>query len=132
GGGVTVRDASVAWLGAPAGSLFRVEWTPVRGPAGPAPVGRWAMLGTGDERLLPAGFAPHAYGAPAGVDAVLLPCPPTCPPTGVEGPKTVHATAASVLNRLQDWLAHSSDSRPPLVVLTRGAGDFGEEPVDLA
>ncbi|MGW1146370.1 SDR family NAD(P)-dependent oxidoreductase [Streptomyces sp. NPDC002454] len=128
---LTLRAASTASLRTPSDSVFHVGWTPLPASTDPRPPVRWGLLGPRDERLLPAAF-PVVEPA-AAPDAVLLLCPPS---TGTrdDGPAEVHAVAASVLARVQGWLADETAARTPLVVLTRGATgpDTGEQqPVDL-
>ncbi|MEV8515467.1 type I polyketide synthase [Dactylosporangium sp. NPDC051484] len=128
-GTLVMRTASFDSLRAPTDLLFRVEWANLDGPVRTVPAaGRWALLGDGDDRLLPAGVVPTAGDDVTGLDAVLLPCPPA------EGgtPDAVHAVTAAVLARLHAWLARPAADCPPLVVVTRGATDPGEGPVDVA
>ncbi|MFJ6987323.1 MULTISPECIES: type I polyketide synthase [unclassified Streptomyces] len=126
-GSLTLRAASYDGPAALARSLYRLDW--VRAEQAPAPPARgdWAVLGEPDARLLPADVGtpgPLTEGTPA---AVLL-CPPPAPtgPPSAGGPApgtpdTVHAATATVLERLQAWLADPASAAVPLVVLTRGA-----------
>ncbi|MBF6059300.1 SDR family NAD(P)-dependent oxidoreductase [Nocardia terpenica] len=123
-GMLTMRTASFDSLRAPTDALFRVEWSRLDGPA--TPPGRWAILGDADDRLV--GDLPGVGDDRTGLDAVLLPCPPS----GADTPAAVHATTAAVLHRLHAWLARPAADCPPLVVVTRGAVDLGEEPLDIA
>ncbi|WP_028478664.1 type I polyketide synthase [Nocardia sp. CNY236] len=127
-GALTMRTASFDSLQAPTDSLFRVEWPQLdsTGIGAPPTSGRWAVLGDRDDRLLP-GTLPGVGADPTGLDAVLLPCPPT----GCGTPEAVCAATAQVLAHLQAWLTRPADGCPPLVVLTRGAVDLGEQPVDI-
>ncbi|HEV2636980.1 MAG TPA: type I polyketide synthase [Actinocrinis sp.] len=130
-GTLTMRTASFDSLRATTDSLFRVEWPALDGSAATAPgpaAGRWAVLGDGDDRLLPAGSVPAAGEDLTGLDAVLLPCPP---PESA-GPEAVHEVAVRVLDQVQAWLARPGVESLPLVILTRGAVDLGEEPLDPA
>ncbi|MGW1061347.1 type I polyketide synthase [Micromonospora rubida] len=126
-GTLTMRAASFDSLRPATDSLYRVEWRTVDGPTGIAPAGLWARLGADDERLLPAG-TPAVTGDVAGLDAVLLACPPA---TGGP-PASVHETTAAVLEQLNAWLRRPAVGSPPLVVLTRGATDVADEPLDVA
>ncbi|MEU5401634.1 alpha/beta fold hydrolase [Streptomyces sp. NPDC005963] len=130
-GSLALRAAPAESLRTSSDAVFRVGWTPLTASTGPRPVTRWGLLGPRDERLLPAAFPVEPLSAAP--DAVLLVCPP-CDPTADEGPGAVHALAASVLDRLQNWLADDTVTRTPLVVLTRGTTGppTGEEqPVDV-
>ncbi|MFH8983012.1 type I polyketide synthase [Streptomyces varsoviensis] len=135
-GSLTLRAASLAALRTPADSLFRLEWAPLAAPDAAPPAARWGILGPRDERLLPPEFAtePLPTGpADARVvpDAVLLLCaPPSAEGDGLADPEAVHAAAADALTRIQGWLADDRFADTPLVVLTRGAADAGDEPVE--
>ncbi|WSN08772.1 SDR family oxidoreductase [Micromonospora sp. NBC_01699] len=126
-GTLTMRTASFDSLRPATDSLYRVEWSTLDAPAGIASAGLWARLGADDERLLPAG-TPAVTDAVAGLDAVLLACPPPAAAT----PAFVHETTAAVLEQLNAWLRRPAVGSPPLVVLTRGAADIGDVPPDLA
>ena len=124
-GSLSMRTASFDSLRARDQAMFHLGWT--RLAAAPAAANpRWGLLGAPDERLLPAGrpFTPLAD-AP---DAMLLPCPP---PSADAGPEDVRLAVGSVLARLLEWLRDPRSGGTPLVVLTRGAVDLGDEPVDL-
>ncbi|QMU77445.1 SDR family NAD(P)-dependent oxidoreductase [Streptacidiphilus sp. PB12-B1b] len=143
-GSLELRAASPASLRLPADSLFHLDWTPVPAPTGPCPVVRWGLLAEPDGqpgrpdrpdqggRLLPPNFpAEPLRPAPGPVpDAVLMPCPALAARDG-DTPEAVHAAVASVLARVQGWLADDRYAHTPLVVLTRGAADLGEQPLDL-
>ncbi|WP_370147137.1 type I polyketide synthase [Streptacidiphilus sp. EB129] len=119
-GSLAMRAAPAGSLRAAGRSMFRLEWAPLD-PV-PATGLRWGLLGSADERLLPPGmaFTPLADGP----DAVLLACPPS-------GTGTLRGTLGGVLTRLQEWLADPGGDGVPLVVLTRGAVDLGDDtPVD--
>ena len=124
-GSLLLRAARIQPPGIP-DSLFQLDWPPVPGPPGPGPATRWALLGPGDERLLPSGLAtvPLDGGTP---DAALLLCPPAAAP----GPEAAHTAAASVLAQLRGWLEDERFIRVPLLVLTRGAVRLGAQPPDL-
>ncbi|MGC5346836.1 SDR family NAD(P)-dependent oxidoreductase [Streptomyces sp. DT171] len=158
-GTLTLRTASPDTSRTPTRSLFRPEWAPL-GATGPAPaVPRWAVLGRPDERLLPAGFPAGHHQGPADItgtpDAVLALCAPPSPstapaPPAAPGPSTAPAPAAPdsgpsgapgrpgpalaatapVLDLLRRWLAEPRFADTPLVLLTRGAVDLGDDPVD--
>ncbi|MEV0281372.1 type I polyketide synthase [Streptomyces sp. NPDC050610] len=134
-GSLTLRAASAAALRTPADSLFRLDWTPIAAPDSPPPAARWGILGPRDERLLPPEFATEPLPAQPGdaevvPDAVLLLCPPRAA-DGPADPEAAHRAAADALTRVQDWLADDRFTDTPLVVLTRGAADAGEQPADL-
>ncbi|MFE7118549.1 SDR family NAD(P)-dependent oxidoreductase, partial [Streptomyces sp. NPDC057654] len=142
-GSLTLRAASAAALRTPTDSLFRLDWTPVTAPdAAPSPA-RWGLLGPRDERLLPPEFATEPLltdtdtdtgeSGAAVPDAVLLLCPSHADAhaAAVTDPEAAHAAAADALAQVQSWLADDRFADTPLVVLTRGAADTGEEPVDV-
>ncbi|WP_327725138.1 type I polyketide synthase [Streptomyces europaeiscabiei] len=126
-GTLTMRTASFDSLRPATDSLYRIEWNALDGAAGIPGHGLWDRLGSDDPRLIPVG-TPEAVGEVAGLDAVLLACPPAADTTAT----SVHATTTAVLRHLQAWLERPAASTPPLVVLTRGATDLGDEPLDVA
>jgi len=126
-GTLTMRAESFDSLRPATDSLYRIEWNALDGAAGIPGHGLWDWLGSDDPRLIPAG-TPEAVGEVAGLDAVLLACPPAADTTAA----SVHATTTAVLRHLQAWLERPAASTPPLVVLTRGATDLGDEPLDVA
>ena len=139
-GSLELRAASPASLRVPTDSLFQLDWTPVPDPETPRPVTRWGLLATGGGTggLLPEDFDAEPLALPSTAagdpgqqpDAVLLPCP-TVSAGGTDTPEAVHAVVSAVLTRLQEWLADERFARTPLVVLTRGAADLPEQPLDL-
>ncbi len=126
-GTLTMRTASFDSLRPATDSLYRIEWDTLDGAAGIPGYGLWDRLGPDDPRLIPAD-TPEAAGEVAGLDAVLLACPPAADTTAA----SVHASTTAVLRHLRAWLERPADSTPPLVVLTRGATGLGDEPLDVA
>ncbi|MFI1919551.1 type I polyketide synthase [Nocardia sp. NPDC020380] len=128
-GTLAMRTASFDSLRAPTDSLFRVEWPLLDASATigtPLSAVRCAVIDGGDEWL--SSVAKLGAGdETAGLDAVLLPCPPADSDVAA-----VHAVTARVLNHLHAWLARPAADCPPLVIVTRGAVDLGEQPLDIA
>ncbi|MFD7548698.1 type I polyketide synthase [Streptomyces sp. NPDC059816] len=127
---LAMRTTSFDVLSPATDALHRVEWTTsTTATAAAGPIVRWSLLGPPDERLVPPGAATEASGDDfAGLDAVLLPCPPD----GPAGPEAVHTATTAVLEQLNTWLRRPPTGCPPLVVLTRGAVDLANEPLDVA
>ena len=105
-----VRPLPAAGVGAPADSLFRVDWAPVAGrPTERAP---WTL-------------ARELAEVPADPGVVFLRCPP--------GPDARRVTGA-VLTALQEWLADERFASGRLVLVTEGAvaAEPGEPVAGLA
>ncbi|MFI9274493.1 type I polyketide synthase [Kitasatospora sp. NPDC052896] len=103
-GALAMRTAAFDSLRTPDQSLFELSWTRLPAPAGPPP-----------------GTVP---------EVLSLTDPP--PDSGAEPTARVLATVGAVLTALQDRLADPRTDQAPLVVVTSGAVDLGDQPVDLA
>ncbi|MFF4802828.1 type I polyketide synthase [Streptomyces sp. NPDC001351] len=109
-GRLVLRSGTSGAPGAVARSLFALDWTALA-PVPPWSEVRTAVLGSVDEAT----------------DVALLPCPPSG-----DGPQAARAALTDVLRQLKAWLADPRRTDTPLVVLTQGAVDLGEVPVDVA
>ncbi|MFD5084960.1 type I polyketide synthase [Kitasatospora sp. NPDC058406] len=120
-GSLVMRAAALGPLRPSARSMFRLDWTRLPAPAAAAP--GWAALRPDGDLLPP--------GAPSG-DAprlLLLPCP--APDAAADPAAHALDATAAVLAALQEHLA-APKADAPVVVVTRGAVDLGDEPVDVA
>ncbi|MEU9118210.1 polyketide synthase dehydratase domain-containing protein, partial [Streptomyces sp. NPDC048483] len=124
-------------------SLYAVEWlAPAPRPVAVGPTRTWAVLGAADTMASSSvggrpfrGYADLAAlreaidSGEAPVDAVLVEI--GAEPAAELAAETVRATAASVLELIQEWLADERFAGARLVLVTRGAvGALPEDQVD--
>src|SRR5581483_3214746 len=98
-------------------ALFTVEWTPIATP----PEATGLSVRAYDD------IASLVSAPETDEDAVVVPCP--AGPAGTDAER-VRTVLAEVLGLVQQWLAEDRPAR--LVLVTRGAADPGDDPVQAA